>query len=266
MRSQRDTEDHNLCPGIIEWQRGGFLFITFRKWTIFYILSLIALVVSFALITQKGESIQTSAETSFANDVPILIIDPGHGGEDGGAVASDGTIESHINLAIALTVSDLARFLGWEVYMTREEDISIHDSSAQTLREKKVSDLKNRVKFCNDIRNGILVSIHQNSLPAAKSVRGAQVFYNEIAGSAELANTTQVVLNQTINASHKKEIKPIGNSSYLMRSVQIPAILVECGFLSNDAETQLLKSPEYQLKIALCVVSAVTVHAHTEEK
>lgn len=237
------------------------MFITFRKWTILYVLSLIVLVISFALITRQGEAVQTSAEASCTREMPILIIDPGHGGEDGGAVSADGTIESHINLAISLTASDLARLLGWEVYMTRQDDISIHDSSAQTLREKKVSDLKNRVKLCNDIEDAMLISIHQNSIPSAKSVMGAQVFYNQIPESAELAQTVQGILNQTVNSSHPKSAKSIGDSSYLMKSVHIPAILVECGFLSNDAETQLLKSSEYQLKIALCIIGAI--HAHT---
>ena len=242
------------------------MFITFRKWTIVYILSLIVLVISFALITQQGQVIQTSVGTSRISDVPVLIIDPGHGGEDGGAVSADGTIESHINLSISLTASDLAQLLGWDVCMTRDEDISIHDSTSQTLREKKVSDLKNRTTLCNNLKNGVLISIHQNSMPSAKTVRGAQVFYNEVTGGSELAQTVQQAFNKTININHKKDTKPIGNSSYLMKSVQRPAILVECGFLSNDAETQLLKSTEYQLKIALCIISAVATHLTTEEK
>ena len=240
------------------------MFITLRKWTIVYILSLVSLIISFALITRQGDAIQTSAEHTYDTNIPVLIIDPGHGGEDGGAVSADGTIESHINLTISLITSDLARLLGWEVYMTRQEDISIHDSSAKTLREKKVSDLNNRAKLCNSIENGILVSIHQNSMPSAKHVRGAQVFYNQISESAELAQTAQEIFNKTINCDHKKSAKPIGDSSYLMKSVQIPAILVECGFLSNDSETQLLKSPEYQLKIALCIIGSI--HAHTSDR
>ena len=250
----------------IEWARGDFVFITFRKWTILYVLSLIALVISFALITRQGEAVQTSAEASYTHETPILIIDPGHGGEDGGAVSADGTIESHINLAISLTTSDLARLLGWDVYMTRQDDISIHDSSAQTLREKKVSDLNNRAKLCNSIENGILISIHQNSIPSAKSVRGAQVFYNQISESVELAQTAQEIFNETINLDHKKSAKSIGDSSYLMKSVQIPAILVECGFLSNDSETQLLKSAEYQLKIALCIIGSIHTHTTAKQK
>ena len=242
------------------------MFITFRKWTVYYLLCLIALVVTFALITKQGETVQTAANTSFNNDKAILIIDPGHGGEDGGAVASDGTNESNINLSVALTAADIARFLGWEVVMTRQDDVSIHDSNAQTLREKKVSDLKNRAQLCNSIENGILISIHQNSMPAAKSVRGAQVFCNENSQSMELANTIQTVLNQTLNGKNKKESKLIGGTSYLMKSVTVPAVLVECGFLSNEAEAQLLKTAEYQRKLSLCIISSVSAHLTITKK
>ena len=234
------------------------MFITFRKWTVYYLLCLIALVISFAWIAKRGEAINTIADAYTSEGSPVLIIDPGHGGEDGGAVSADGTVESHINLSIALTMDDLARFLGWETIMTRDDDTSIHDSTAQTLREKKVSDLKNRVLLCDSAENGILISIHQNSMPAAKSVRGAQVFYNAVDGSPQMAQAIQSVLNQALNLNNKKEIKQIGSNSYLMKSVSRPAVLVECGFLSNETECQLLKTAEYQQKVALSIIGAVT--------
>ena len=242
------------------------MFLTFRKWTVYYLLCLVALIISFTLIAKRGEAVQTIANAYRPDDFPILIIDPGHGGEDGGAVSEDGTVESHINLSIALTSAELAKFLGWKTIMTREEDISIHDDTAKTLREKKVSDLKNRVSLCNNTPNGILVSIHQNSMPSAKSVRGAQVFYNTTNESAGIAQVIQNVLNQTINSDHKKETKPIGGSSYLMKSVSAPAVLVECGFLSNEAECQLLRTAEYQRKISLCIIAAVSSYLTSSEK
>ena len=223
------------------------------------------LVICFALIMQKGGAVQ-SASVVAIQEFPILIIDPGHGGEDGGAVASDGTIESHINLSIALVAEDLAKLMGWTVCMTRREDVSIHDNGAQTLREKKVSDLKNRVKLCNRIANGVLISIHQNSLPSAKSVCGAQVFYNEYPGSDELAHTVQSILNQTINQNRNKEPKAIGNSSYLMKNVGMPAILVECGFLSNDREAELLQTSEHQKKLAVFIIAAAAGYLNSTGK
>lgn len=234
------------------------MFFTFKKWTILYLLSLAVLVFGFVAIMWQGEAVQTSADGTLSAQMPTLIIDPGHGGEDGGAVASDGTIESLINLSIAEKAADLAELLGWDVCMTRETDISIHDAGAETLREKKVSDLKNRVKICNQVENGILLSIHQNSLPGAPSVKGAQVFYNEQAGSLELAQAIQTVLNTTINQEHQKEVKEMGSSSYLMKNVTCPAVLIECGFLSNPEETQRLKTSSYQFEIAFCIISALS--------
>lgn len=234
------------------------MFFTFKKWTILYLLSLAVLVFGFVAIMWQGEAVQTSADGTLSVQMPTLIIDPGHGGEDGGAVASDGTIESLINLSIAEKAADLAELLGWDVCMTRETDISIYDAGAETLREKKVSDLKNRVEICNQVENGILLSIHQNSLPGAPSVKGAQVFYNKQAGSLELAQAIQTVLNATINQEHQKEVKEMGSSSYLMENVTCPAVLIECGFLSNPEETQRLKTSSYQFEIAFCIISALS--------
>ncbi len=240
------------------------MFITVKKWTIVYTLCLIIVLFSFIVILQQGEAVQTS-QVSFPRDQGItLIIDPGHGGEDGGAVASDGTIESHINLAIALKAAEIARFLNWNSCMTRSDDISIHSLDAKTLRQKKVSDLKNRAELCNSINNGVLVSFHQNSLPGSPNVQGAQVFYNENQGSEALAQAIQNALNCSLNTNHPKEVKSIGENSYLMKHANCPAVLVECGFLSNAEETKLLNTDEYQKRLASVVITAVISHLSQE--
>lgn len=233
------------------------MFFIFKKWTIVYIFSMFVLIIGFAMILRHGESVQTSSDAVLYAEMPVLILDPGHGGEDGGAVAEDGTVESLINLSISIKVAELAELLGCEVQMTRETDISIYDPDAKTLREKKVSDLKNRVALCEQVKNGVLISIHQNSLPSAPSVKGAQVFFNEQQGSSELAQAVQSILNVTINPGKPKEAKAMGSSSYLMKNVTCPGILIECGFLSNAAETQALKTDSYQLEIAVSILSAV---------
>lgn len=232
------------------------MFITFRKWTALYLLCLVLLFAGFAVILRAGEAVPSSAEAALEQGRPVLIIDPGHGGEDGGAVATDGTVESGINLAIALRVEEGAKLLGWETVMTRREDISIHDSGAETLRQKKVSDLHNRADLCNSVAGGVLISIHQNSLPASKSVQGAQVFYNGVEGSQELAQAIQEALNANLNGDRPKTAKRIGDNVYLMKTVTCPAVLVECGFLSNAQETQRLVSPEYQTRLAAVILSA----------
>lgn len=232
------------------------MFLTLKKWNLLYGLCLIVLFVSFAAILWQGRAVQTSKNLRLEEQGDIvLILDPGHGGEDGGAVAADGTVESQINLSIALKMEEAARLLGVNTVMTRREDISIHDAGSVTLRQKKVSDLHNRVALCNTIPGGILISIHQNSLPAAKSVQGAQVFYNGLGDSEELAQAIQEALNTHINnGEHPKTAKKISGGVYLMENVVCPAILVECGFLSNAQETAALKTEEHQRQLAVSIL------------
>jgi N-acetylmuramoyl-L-alanine amidase len=183
--------------------------------------------------------------------VPVtVVVDPGHGGEDGGAVSPDGVEESGINLAIACQVNDLLRFAGRHTRMTRTEDISIHSGDASTARQMKVSDLKNRVEIINSTENAVLLSIHQNSLPSSPVTHGAQVFWNGQEGADALAQAVQAALNGCINTERAKEAKAIPATIYLMKHALAPGILVECGFLSNAEETARLQDPAYQRKLA----------------
>lgn len=193
----------------------------------------------------------------------IYIVDPGHGGEDGGAVGSDGTVESGVNLGIALRLNDLLRFCGQETQMTRREDVSIYSDGAATLREKKVSDLKNRVSLVNRTPGAILVSIHQNKLPEAPRVHGAQVFYNGVEGAQTAASRVQTALNKIVNTEKGKESKQIANTIYLMKNITAPGILIECGFLSNPEETEALRQPEYQIRLAAAIASGLLGEAET---
>ncbi len=234
----------------------GILFIVFGK-KAFYAAAALLLVLSAVTVSilLPPKAVETSVSVSAGKTV--WVIDAGHGGEDGGAVAADGSKESDMNLAISRRLDALLVLLGEETRMTRTEDISIHDGSASTLREKKRSDLENRVELVNSTQGSILVSIHQNSLPSSKRTQGAQVFYGKEEGSAELANTVQRALNQTVNAGNEKTKKAIDASIFLMKNVTAPAILIECGFLSNESETALLKSADYQQKLAIVIASGL---------
>ncbi len=207
-----------------------------------------------AILWQGSESISTFSSASGGEDA-CVVVDPGHGGEDGGAVARDGTVESGLNLQVALRVNDLLRFLGQDTVLTRREDISIYSDGAQTLHQKKVSDLKNRVALVNGLPNAVLISIHQNSLPGSPKTHGAQVFYNGVEPASTLAASTQERLNQSVNAGSGKTPKRISNSIYLTKNVTAPAIIVECGFLSNTGDTARLQEPGYQLRLATAVVA-----------
>ena len=217
------------------------------------LLVLSAVAVSFVLPPKAA--VPTSGEAAAGKTV--WVIDAGHGGEDGGAVGTDGSRESDINLAIARRLEGLLALLGEETRMTRTEDVSIHSEGAATLREKKRSDLKNRVALVNSTQGAVLVSIHQNSLPSSKRTHGAQVFFRKEEGSAALANAVQRALNETVNLENEKTEKAIDPSIYLMKNVTAPAILIECGFLSNENETALLKSADYQQKLAVVIISGL---------
>ena len=227
----------------------GILFIVFGK-KAFYAIFALLLVLTAATVSMllPPEAVETSV--SAPTGKTVWVIAAGHGGEDGGAVAADGSKESDMNLAIARRLDALLVFLGEETRMTRTEDISIHDASASTLREKKRSDLENRVGLVNSTQGAILVSIHQISLPSSKRTHGAQVFYGKKEGSAEVANAVQLALNQTVNAGNEKTEKAIDASIFLMINVTAPAILIECGFLSNPQEEALLTDSVYQERVA----------------
>ena len=188
-----------------------------------------------------------------------LILDAGHGGEDGGAVSVTGAVESGINLEIVRKMEDILGFYGQAPILLRREDISLHDGAADTLREKKVSDLKNRVAAIQSVPQATLISIHQNTYTDSR-YRGAQVFYAPTPGSQELAQQLQTALRSGLQPDNTRECKPIPDSVYLMNHISCRAVLVECGFLTNPEEDILLQSEDYQRKLA-CVLSAAWLTA-----
>lgn len=210
----------------------------------------------------------TPAAPVFAarDGVPVtVVVDAGHGGEDGGATSPDGVEESRLNLEIALRVNDLLRFAGQRTLLTRSEDVTIADPDLGTVRQRKVSDLKNRVAMVNGTENAVLLSVHQNSLPSSVVTYGAQVFWNRQEGAETLAETVQEALNESINAGNEKHPKPIPATIYLMKNITAPGIIVECGFLSNPEETVQLQKPDYQLKLAAAIAAGYLRCAAGEE-
>lgn len=181
-----------------------------------------------------------------------IVIDPGHGGEDGGAVSCTGKNESMFNLQISLRLNDLLHLLGYDTVMIRTTDTSVY-TAGQTIAQKKVSDLKQRVRIVDRTYNPILVSIHQNTFPEGK-YSGAQVFYASSAGSQELAKQLQDALVSALKPGSNRRAKQ-GSGIYLLDKINAPGILVECGFLSNPQEEALLSTSDYQKKLC-CVISA----------
>ena len=186
-----------------------------------------------------------------------VVIDAGHGGEDGGAVSSAGTVESGLNLAIALRLDAVLALYGVDTVLLRTGDVSLHDPDAQTLREKKASDLRNRAERVESIPNALLVSIHQNTYAGSSRYHGAQVFYADAERSQALAQHAQTVLRQALDPENTRQAAKLPRTVYLMDHVTCPAILVECGFLSNPEEDALLRTAGYQIKLAAALASAL---------
>lgn len=192
----------------------------------------------------------------------LVVIDPGHGGEDGGAVSVTDVQEKDINLEISLRVRELLHLCGIQTVMTREDDSAIYDEGCSSIVQKKASDLKNRAKMVNDLPGAILLSIHQNQFPEEK-YSGAQVFYNAAPESETLAKQIQEALRCGLDAANQRQCK-LSSGVYLMEHIHNPGILVECGFLSNRKEEALLRTEEYQKKLS-CAVCAGLLRSLTEE-
>lgn len=209
-----------------------------------------------AAVIWAGHAPRTAVFAATGDGMPVtVVIDPGHGGEDGGAVSPGGVEESQLNLSIALRVNDLLRLMGRRTAMTRTEDMSTCDEGLATIRQRKASDLKNRVALVNGVPGAVLLSIHQNSLPSSPVTHGAQVFWNRQEGAEALAALVQDSLNGTVNAWNEKHAKQIPPTIYLMKNITAPGVIVECGFLSNAEETRCLQEPSYQRRLAAAVAA-----------
>ena len=199
---------------------------------------------------------RTTTPTFLNEDAAItLIIDPGHGGEDGGAVAGDGTRESVLNLEIALRTENLAALLGVKPVMTRGTDVSIYDSGCTSIADKKSSDLRNRVSLVERTPMAVLLSIHQNHFSESK-YHGAQVFYAKTTGSESLAECMQQDLRTAIDPANHRKCKP-AEGIYLLQHISCPAVLVECGFLSNSAEARQLQEETHQIKLTMSILRGI---------
>ena len=233
------------------------MIIFIRKRFVLPCIVLFLTAVTLISILQTGESRAVSANNLLKIPVtPVFVLDAGHGGADGGTSSANGVLESDINLAITLRMRDLFTLLGQPTVLTRRDENSLADDPSASIRQQKVSDTKNRVALVNSIENARLISIHQNALAGHPSVHGAQVFYNAVGDSSTLAETMQQDLNQTVNVGNEKGKKPISKDIYLMSHVTCPAVLVECGFLSNTAESEILQTPSYQMLLAMTICCA----------
>lgn len=219
----------------------------------------VALVCVFALVWffSKDISVSVPASSNVQTNMnkKVIVLDAGHGGIDGGCVSVNGVAEKGINLSIVQTLRDSLDILGFDVVCTREDDRSIHDSGVEGIAKQKLSDMKNRLDIINRYNDALVVSVHQNQFVDPR-YSGAQMFYaKENDDSRRLAECMKKQFVALLQPSNERETKPVGKEMYLIHNAKSPALMVECGFLSNPDEAKLLESADYQKKVAFTILT-----------
>ena len=207
-------------------------------------------------LVQHGE--RRAAANPVNSPDTVILLDAGHGGEDGGAVGVGGVVEKDLNLAIALKLDSFLRAMGYQTILTRSSDTDLHDLTASNVRERKVSDIHNRFAMMEALREkDLFVSIHMNKFPGS-AAHGTQVFYSKnTPRSAVLAQSIQESVVRLVQPENTRQIKPSGDSIYLLYYAKKTAVLVECGFLSNAGDAEKLQDEEYQRQIAFAIACGV---------
>lgn len=213
---------------------------------------LLCLVLLSGLFVTGEKSANVSAK---ATQRYTVIIDAGHGGFDGGAVAPDGTLEKDLNLSVALKLDSVLKIMGYDTVLVRDTDVSTADDKG-TERSQKVSDIKARLRLTEKYKDALFVSIHMNKYTSPQP-HGAQVFYSQVDGSKELAECIQRSITAGVQTDNKRVVKKTTKDIYLLYHAVIPSVIAECGFISNPDDLLKLKSDEYQLKMAAAIAAGI---------
>ena len=221
---------------------------------IFSSICVVILICFIALMFSAFNGINITKTAGTTKVIPQIVIDAGHGGEDGGAVNNDGVLEKDINMNIANDTADLLEFFGFSVTQTRSTDVSLA-TDGNSVRERKVADMKKRLEIFNSNENNIVISIHQNKFTQSQYY-GTQIFYspnNE--NSLNLAESIKYTVTTLLQPENKRECKKADKNIYLLVHSTVPAVIVECGFISNSDECAKLVTEEYQKQMAYSIVS-----------
>ena len=232
------------------------------KKSLFYMLPIYIAVLAVMIGTvYSGSSLTSAALQKYpACQRTCVIIDPGHGGEDGGATSCTGILESKYNLDISLRLNDLMHLLGMKTYMTRTEDRSIY-KTGNTIGEKKISDIHERVRIVDHTVPAILISIHQNFFPEPQ-YKGAQILYASSSESREIAQMLQKQLIISLNSNPNRTEKR-GRGVYLLDHIKNPGVLIECGFLSNPEEEAMLRNETYQKQLCSVIACQMSIYLNS---
>ena len=221
---------------------------------------LLFLSILFAILFGIAEKTSPRNEVDVVNkdtnpQLKTVVLDAGHGGEDGGASSADGLIEKDLNLALALTMRDILQASGINVVLTRETDTLLYDRNVDFQGRKKMLDMAARLKIAEETPDAVFVSLHMNTYPHP-SCQGVQVWYSENNdASVDLAKAIHSTTQALLQPENDRPIKKSGSSIYLLHHLECPAVLIECGFLSSPEEAALLGEESYrqQLALTLCM-------------
>ena len=198
------------------------------------------------------------ARKTAAEQTPVIVLDAGHGGIDGGCSTADGVPEKGINLAVMLELRELLMLSGYEVRVTRDSDRSVHDKGVEGIAAQKSSDMDNRLAMMNEPENAVCLSIHQNQFTDPK-FSGAQMFYADTNDRSEsLAEALQAAFREQLQPDNTREIKRCGKELFLCYYCKHPTVMAECGFLSNPEEAARLTDPGYQKQVAFTLFAGLT--------
>ena len=225
-----------------------------------FVAFLLFLSILMAILFALAEKIHPRSEVDVLNKdgtshPKTIVLDAGHGGEDGGASSSEGLLEKDLNLDLALAMREILLANGINVILTRETDTLLYDRNVDFQGRKKMLDMAARLKITNDTPDAIFVSLHMNTYPHP-SCQGVQVWYSENNDSSfEIAKTIHSTTQTLLQPENDRPVKRSGSSIYLLHKLQCPAVLVECGFLSSPEEAALLADESYrqQLALTLCM-------------
>lgn len=213
------------------------------------------LVISICVIMQFKEP-ETKETVALPVSNKVIVVDAGHGEPDGGAVSSNGISEAEINLKIALKLQNLLEQSGATVILTRSDENGIYDLDKETLKQKKVSDIKNRVKIGNSSSADIFVSIHLNKIPQQQYSGWQTFFKKDCENGKKLATAIQENLKQAVQKENDRVPMKIDNV-YIVKNVEIPLTIVECGFLSNTEEEKQLQDDNYQNRLSWGIYNGI---------
>jgi N-acetylmuramoyl-L-alanine amidase len=247
-----------------KYDRPAFFALSFAFFTV--ILALLAAVLIFITVfayrsMESDKNGNSSVDADALQTYRTVIIDAGHGGEDGGASGKNGVLEKDLNLDISFMLCDMLRASGVRVIMTRTEDILLYDRNTDYKGHKKSLDLRARLDIAKSVPDSIFVSLHMNAFPSEK-YSGLQVWYSKnTGGSKVLADRIQEYVRTSLQPENDRKTKQAGSSIYLLDRAVSDAVLVECGFLSNEKESELLASEDYRRLLAFTIFAAIMEYA-----